>query len=58
MRRVDTQTRQKVAQQVIEFLLSDETKLPVEASYPLDQIIEAVEHTHRPGRWGKILLKP
>lgn len=58
MRRVDSQTRQDVAQQVINLLASGKFQLPVEASYSLDQITEAVEHADRPGRWGKILLKP
>ncbi|MBC3785090.1 zinc-dependent alcohol dehydrogenase family protein [Spirosoma utsteinense] len=58
MRRVDSQTRQLVAQNVISLLSSGKIQLPVEASYSLDQIKEAVEHADRPGRWGKILLKP
>ncbi len=58
IRRVDSQTRQRVAQEVIRFLTSDQTQLPVEAAYSLDQILEAVEHSNRPGRWGKILVKP
>ena len=58
MRRVDSQTRQRVAQNVISLLASGEFQLPVEATYSLDQIAEAVEHADRPGRWGKILVKP
>ena len=58
MRRVDSQTRQSVAQNVISLLSSGKIQLPVEASYPLGQIAEAVEHANRPGRWGKILVKP
>lgn len=58
MRRVDSQTRQNVAQNVIQLLASGEFKLPVEATYALDQIVEAVDHANRPGRWGKILMKP
>ncbi|MFD2572492.1 zinc-dependent alcohol dehydrogenase family protein [Spirosoma soli] len=58
MRRVDSQTRQDVAQNVISLLSSGKIQLPVEASYSLDQITEAVEHADRPGRWGKILVKP
>ena len=58
MRRVDSHTRQEVAQNVIELLASGKIQLPVEASYSLDQIVEAVEHADRPGRWGKILVKP
>ena len=58
MRRVDSQTRQDVAQNVIRLLSSGKIQLPVEASYSLNQIAEAVEHSERPGRWGKILIKP
>lgn len=58
MRRVDSHTRQEVAQNVISLLASGKVQLPVEASYSLDQITEAVEHADRHGRWGKILVKP
>lgn len=58
MRRVDSETRQSVAQNVISLLASGKIQLPVEASYSLNQIAEAVEHADRPGRWGKILVKP
>ncbi len=58
MRRVDSKTRQEVSQNVISSLTSGQLKLPVEASYNLDQIVEAVEHSERHGRWGKILVKP
>ena len=58
MRRVDSQTRQKVGAEVIKLLSSGTFQLPVEASYSLDQIGEAVEHAQRQGRWGKILIKP
>ncbi|WP_338873711.1 zinc-dependent alcohol dehydrogenase family protein [Spirosoma sp. SC4-14] len=58
MRRVDSQTRQEVAQNVISLLAAGNIQLPVEASYPLDQIGEAIEHAERHGRWGKILIKP
>ncbi len=58
MRRVDSQTRQDVAQNVISLLASGKIQLPVEASYSLDDIAQAIEHAERPGRWGKILVKP
>ncbi|GAB2605176.1 zinc-dependent alcohol dehydrogenase family protein [Spirosoma areae] len=58
MRRVDSHTRQDVAQNVIGLLASGKIQLPVEASYSLDQIAEAVEHADRPGRRGKVLVKP
>ena len=58
MRRVEAETRQDVAQNVIKLLASGRVQLPVEAAYSLDQIAEAIEHADRPGRWGKILIKP
>ncbi|GAB4021128.1 zinc-dependent alcohol dehydrogenase family protein [Spirosoma koreense] len=58
MRRVDSQTRQEVAKNVLDLLASGTIQLPVEATYSLDQIVEAVTHAEQHGRWGKILLKP
>lgn len=58
MRRVDSATRQEVAQNVISLLSSGKIQLPVEATYSLEQITEAVEHAEQHGRWGKILVKP
>jgi NADPH:quinone reductase-like Zn-dependent oxidoreductase len=29
---------------------------PVEAEYPLSEVLAAVEHSERPGRSGKVLL--
>lgn len=58
MRRADSQTRTDVAQNVINLLASGKIQMPVEATYALDKITEAVDHADRPGRWGKILVKP
>ncbi|OIN60140.1 zinc-dependent alcohol dehydrogenase family protein [Arsenicibacter rosenii] len=58
MKHADSQIRKEVAQQVISLLASGTIKLPVEASYGLDQIKEAVQHADRPGRHGKILVRP
>lgn len=58
MRRVDAKTRQRVAGEVIGMLASGQIKMPVEATYSLDEIAKAVEHADAPGRWGKILVKP
>ncbi|WP_266362826.1 zinc-dependent alcohol dehydrogenase family protein [Tellurirhabdus rosea] len=57
MRRVNSQTRMEVAQNVISLLASGQIQLPVEATYPLAQIREAVAHAERHGRHGKILVK-
>ncbi|MBO0931081.1 zinc-dependent alcohol dehydrogenase family protein [Fibrella aquatilis] len=58
MRRVDPKVRQRVAGEVITLLSSGTIKLPVEATYSLDDIVKAVEHADAPGRWGKVLVKP
>ncbi|MCU0340162.1 MAG: zinc-dependent alcohol dehydrogenase family protein [Spirosomaceae bacterium] len=58
MRRVDAGTRMRVAQEVITLLATGQVQLPVEASYGLDDIKQAVTHADTPGRWGKILVKP
>ncbi len=58
MRRVDAQTRQRVAGEVIGMLASGQIKMPVEATYSLDDIVRAVEHADAHGRWGKVLVKP
>ncbi len=58
MRRVDTQVRQEVSKNVIDWLTTGEAQLPIEGRYTLDQIAEAVDHADRPGRWGKILITP
>ncbi len=58
MKTVDAKTRAEVAQNVVAMLSSGEIQLPVEATYNLDQIAEAVDHADKPGRWGKILIKP
>lgn len=58
MRRVDGSTRQKVSQEVITLLATGQVKMPIEATYTLDEIKTAVAHADAPGRWGKVLLKP
>jgi NADPH:quinone reductase-like Zn-dependent oxidoreductase len=58
MRRVDNGTRMKVAQEVITLLATGQITMPVEATYGLEQISEAITHAQATGRWGKILIKP
>ncbi|MFD1142325.1 zinc-dependent alcohol dehydrogenase family protein [Larkinella insperata] len=57
MRRVDSQTRQNVARNVITLLVSGQIQVPVEATYALTDLKKAIEHSERAGRRGKILLK-
>jgi NADPH:quinone reductase-like Zn-dependent oxidoreductase len=42
--------------QVLDTITKGTVTIPVEATYPLDRIKEAVEHAEREGRTGKILL--
>lgn len=58
MREATPEARREVAETVLSSLASGAVQLPVEASYPLDQIVEAVRHAEREGRGGKILVKP
>ncbi len=57
MRKVDAATRAQVAGNVIGWLVSEDVSLPVEATYGLDDVVKAVEHADKPGRWGKVLLQ-
>lgn len=57
MRRVDSQTRQNVARNVITLLISGQIQAPVEATYSLADLKKAIEHSERPGRRGKVLFK-
>jgi NADPH:quinone reductase-like Zn-dependent oxidoreductase len=56
MRRADEDTRKEVQDSVIELLASGKVVLPVEASYPLSEVQQAVTHADSPGRTGKIIL--
>jgi NADPH:quinone reductase-like Zn-dependent oxidoreductase len=56
MRRADEDTRREVQDSVIELLASGKVVLPVEASYPLSEVQQAVTHADSPGRTGKIIL--
>jgi NADPH:quinone reductase-like Zn-dependent oxidoreductase len=58
MSEASPEARREVAQTVLGNLASGAIQLPVEATYPLEQIAEAVHHAGREGRGGKILLKP
>jgi len=58
MRRVEPATRMRVGQEVIQLLSTGQVQMPIEASYGLDDIKQAVAHADAPGRWGKILIKP
>jgi len=46
----------RALEEVVTLLATGELRLSVEAQYPLDDFREAVDHSTRPGRHGKILL--
>lgn len=56
MRRTDESMRKEVQEAVIELLASKKIILPVEASYPLQDIQKAITHADSAGRTGKIIL--
>lgn len=47
---------QAVTGQLLRLMATDEIVPPVEAEYPLADVLAAVEHAERPGRSGKVLL--
>ncbi|MDN5213926.1 zinc-dependent alcohol dehydrogenase family protein [Fulvivirgaceae bacterium BMA12] len=47
-----------VSKKVMTALATQQVKADVEASYPLEEIIKAIEHMESPGRNGKIILRP
>ena len=50
------QNRSAVVAQSIELMQGGAFAIPVEATYPLDQVRSALEHAARTGRHGKVLL--
>lgn len=46
----------EITTRVLAMIAKNQVSIPVEATYPLDRIKEAVEHAERGGRSGKILL--
>ncbi|MFN8354941.1 MAG: zinc-dependent alcohol dehydrogenase family protein [Spirosomataceae bacterium] len=58
MKTASPEARKEVLTNVVQLLASGEIKLPVEATYSLAQIKEAVIHAQQEGRTGKILVRP
>lgn len=48
--------RERIAKSVVTMLTSGELKLNIEATYPIDKVVEAVNHSSAEGRKGKILI--
>lgn len=56
MRTAPPERQQAVTGEMLRAMASNEIVPPVEAEYPLAEILAAVEHSERPGRSGKVLL--
>jgi NADPH2:quinone reductase len=48
--------QQSVMSEMLRSMASNEIVPPVEAEYPLKDVLAAIEHAERPGRSGKVLL--
>jgi NADPH:quinone reductase-like Zn-dependent oxidoreductase len=58
MKTASPDAKKEVFGNVIQLLASGQIKLPVEAVYGLDDVVQAVTHSLAEGRTGKILVKP
>jgi NADPH:quinone reductase-like Zn-dependent oxidoreductase len=56
MRSASPERRQAVTAEMLRSMAASEIVPPVEAEYPLTEVLAAVEHSERPGRSGKVLL--
>jgi NADPH:quinone reductase-like Zn-dependent oxidoreductase len=56
MRTAPPERQQAVTGEMLRAMASNEIVPPVEAEYPLSEILAAVSHSERPGRSGKVLL--
>jgi len=56
IRSAPPERQQAVTAEMLRSMATREIVPPVEAEYPLSEIIAAVEHSERPGRSGKVLL--
>jgi len=56
LRTAAPERQQAVTSEMLRAMATNEIVPPVEAEYPLTDILSAVEHAERPGRSGKVLL--
>jgi NADPH:quinone reductase-like Zn-dependent oxidoreductase len=56
MRSAPPERQHAVTTEMLRSMASDEIVPPVEAQYPLAEVLAAVSHSERPGRSGKVLL--
>ncbi|HKS27213.1 MAG TPA: zinc-dependent alcohol dehydrogenase family protein [Pyrinomonadaceae bacterium] len=48
--------QQRVTMEMLRLMATNEVVPPVEAEYPLADVLNAIEHSERPGKSGKVLL--
>ncbi|HLM54757.1 MAG TPA: zinc-dependent alcohol dehydrogenase family protein [Pyrinomonadaceae bacterium] len=56
MRTAPPERQQAVTSEMLRSMATSEIVPPVEAEYPLSEVLAAAEHSERPGRSGKVLL--
>ncbi|HVG33459.1 MAG TPA: zinc-dependent alcohol dehydrogenase family protein [Pyrinomonadaceae bacterium] len=56
LRSAPPERQQAVTSEMLRAMATNEIVPPVEAQYPLTDVLAAVEHAERPGRSGKVLL--
>lgn len=56
LRTAPTERRQAAISELLRLMATHEVVPPVEAEYPLAEVLSAVGHAERPGRSGKVLL--
>ena len=55
-RSAQPERQQAVTMELLRLMATNEIVPPVEAEYPLEEVLKAIEHAERPGRSGKVLL--
>lgn len=58
MERTDQSRIERMFEDLFDWVSRGQIRVPVESQYPLASIREALEHASRPGRSGKVLLRP
>ena len=53
---LSSEEKKEVTGVILEMLVADQIKVNIEAKYPLDEILKAIEHADSPGRTGKVIL--
>lgn len=54
---LSSEDKQRISKEVLGMLTQQQLTTNVEASYPLDEVVKAVEHANSSGRDGKVILR-